>query len=290
MRQSARQRRDAVNFENRQVPEGINVSDEHPLKEFFALLAGLILIIVSVVLVLAMLANYLAPLIPFSMEKKLLSQMNTSWQKPTEVSAVDQQREEYLQALGAELATAMDVPDDIQVNIHYSKAKTVNAYATLGGNIVLYRGILRKLPHENAVAMVLAHEIAHVKLRHPIVAAGRGITVMLALASVTGLGDNGMIAGLINQIGITSTLGFSRRQESDADEQALLALQKYYGHVAGADVLFSVLEGQTTAKSPDFLNTHPGSAKRIQRIKEFAREHLSYGEITALPESLRFGK
>ncbi len=279
-----------MNYENRQVPEGINVSHEHPLKEFFALLAGLVIIIASVVLVLAMLANYLAPLIPFSMEKKLLSQMDASWQKDNKVSQVDQQREQYLQTLAAELATAMDVPDDIQLNIHYSKGNTVNAYASLGGNIVLYRGMLRKLPHENAVAMVLAHEIAHVKLRHPIVAAGRGITVMLALASMTGLGDNGMIAGIINQIGVTSTLGFSRRQESKADEEALFALQKHYGHVAGAEVLFKILEDQTTVKSPDFLNTHPGSARRIQRIKDFAGEHAKNGEVTALPESFRFGK
>ena len=277
-----------MSYENRQVPEGINVSHDHPLKEFFALLAGLIIIIVSVVLVLAMLANYLAPLIPFSMEQRLLGQMDTTWQNEKKVSKLDKLREQYLQKLGAELAAAMDVPDDIQLNIHYSNGKTINAYATLGGNIVLYRGMLRKLPHENAVAMVLAHEIAHVKLRHPIVAAGRGITVMLALASMTGLGDNGMIAGLINQIGITSTLGFSRRQESNADAEALLALQKHYGHVAGAEVLFEVLEEQATMKSPDFLNTHPGSAQRIQRIKEFSREHPSDGKVTALPRYLRF--
>ncbi len=279
-----------MRYENRQVPEGINVSHEHPLKEFFALLAGLIIIIVSVVLLLATLANYLAPQIPFSMEQKLLSQMDATWQKEQEASQVDQQREEFLQTLGAELATAMDVPDDIQLNIHYSTGNTVNAYATLGGNIVLYRGMLRKLPHENAVAMVLAHEIAHVKLRHPIVAAGRGITVMLALASMTGLGDNGMIAGLINQIGVTSTLGFSRRQESNADAEALLALQNYYGHVAGADALFEVLEDQTTVTSPDFLNTHPGSRRRIQRIEKFAREHTGDGEVKALPAYLRFSK
>ncbi len=276
-------------YENRQVPEGINVSHEHPLKEFFALLAGLIVIIVTVVLVLAMLANYLAPLIPFSMEQKLLSQMDAKWQQE-KVSGVDLQRQQYLQTLGAELASAMDMPDDIQLNIHYSKGKTVNAYATLGGNIVLYHGMLRKLPHENAVAMVLAHEIAHVKLRHPIVAAGRGITVMLALASMTGLGDNGMIAGLINQIGITSTLGFSRRQESDADADALLALQKHYGHVAGAEMLFEVLQEQATVKSPDFLNTHPGSAQRIQRIKDFSSAHPGDGKVTALPQYLRFEK
>lgn len=279
-----------MSYENRQVPEGINVSHEHPLKEFFALLAGLIAIIASVVFVLAMLAHHLAPLIPFSMEQKLLGSVEIAWQDEKEIGRGDEKVQQYLQTLGAELAAEMDLPDDMQLNIRYSKDKTVNAYATLGGNIVMYRGMLRQLPHENAVAMVLAHEIAHVKLRHPIVAAGRGITIALALASITGLSDNSMVAGLINQIGVTSTLGFSRRQESKADEQALLALQKHYGHVGGAEVLFAVLEDQSTVKSPAFLSTHPGSAQRIERIRDFAREHSSSGKVMALPEYLRFGE
>ena len=279
-----------VSYENRQVPEGINVSHEHPLKEFFALLAGLIVIIMAVIFVLAVLAQYLAPLIPFSTEQKLLSTMETAWQENEPASKHDKKVQQYLQKLGASLAAEMDLPDDMQLNIRYSKDKTVNAYATLGGNIMMYRGMLRELPHENAVAMVLAHEIAHVKLRHPIVAAGRGITVALALASITGLSDNGMIAGLINQIGLTSTLGFSRRQESNADEEALLALQKHYGHVNGAEVLFEVLGDHSSIISPAFLSTHPGSTQRIARIKDFAQQHASGGDVTALPNFLKLGK
>lgn len=279
-----------MSYENRQVPEGINVSSEHPLKEFFALLAGLIVIIIAVVFALAILAQYMAPLIPFSMEQKLLSNIETAWQESAPASKHDKKVQRYLQELGANLAAEMDLPEDMQLNIRYNKDKTVNAYATLGGNVMMYRGMLRNLPNENAVAMVLAHEIAHVKLRHPIVAAGRGITVALALASITGLSDNSIIAGLINQIGLTSTLGFSRHQESNADKEALLALQKHYGHVNGAEVLFEVLGEHSSMLSPAFLSTHPGSKQRIQRIRDFAQEHASGGDVTTLPNFLQFGK
>lgn len=276
-----------MSYENRQVPEGINISHNHPLREFFTLLAGLVGIITAVVIVLGLLANLLAPLIPFSLEKKLLGSMEIPWQSNGNSSQRDSEVQRYLQALGEKLAAEMDLPEAIELNIRYNNAATINAYATLGGNIVLYRGMLRRLPHENAVAMVLAHEIAHVKLRHPIVAAGRGITVALALASITGLSDNNMVAGLINQIGITSTLGFSRSQETAADEEALLALQRYYGHVSGAEALFAILQSSSSITPPDFLSTHPGSAQRIKRIKEFAREHGSTGSVTALPEELK---
>lgn len=277
-----------MGYENRQVPEGINVSHEHPLKEFFALLVGLIVIIAGIVIVLAMLAEYLAPFIPFSMEQKLAGKMDFEWQEIKRPTDRDKKVQHYLQRLGTNLAAQMDLPEDMQVNIQYSKDKTVNAYATLGGNIVVFRGMLRLLPHENAVAMILAHEIAHIKLRHPIVAAGRGITVSLALASITGLSNNSMIAGLINRIGLTSTLGFSRRQESKADKQALRALQKHYGHVSGAAVLFEVFKQQSAAEPPAFLSTHPVTKRRIELVEDFARQHTVDGKITALPDYLRF--
>ncbi len=42
-----------------QPPEGINVTEEHPLKSFFILTAGTIGIIVIIVLALGFLADYL---------------------------------------------------------------------------------------------------------------------------------------------------------------------------------------------------------------------------------------
>ena len=63
-----------------------------------------------------------------------------------------------------------------------------NAFATLGGHIAVTSGLYRRMPSENALALVLAHEIAHVSARDPISALGGSATLALlvALAVVAG--------------------------------------------------------------------------------------------------------
>lgn len=65
-----------------------------------------------------------------------------------------------LRALAAKLAAVMSLPPGMDVTVHYADEKAVNAMATLGGNVVFYRGLLERLDSEDAVATVLAHEIA----------------------------------------------------------------------------------------------------------------------------------
>jgi len=272
-----------MSIENRPTPEGINVSRDHPLKEFLTLLAGLALIVTAIVVILSLLAEYMAPFIPFRIEQKLISNFDAEFLPDKEFSHADKQVQLYLTDLGRDLAEEMDLPSDMALNIHYSTDNTVNAFATLGGHIVIYKGLLRKLPHENALAMVVAHEIAHIKLRHPIIASGRGITVALALASLGGFAESNAISGLVNTIGLSSTLGFSRSQESDADFEAMNALLVYYGHVSGAQALFEVFANNPAAKSPAFFSTHPKSDQRIEQIKEFATKQAVSGSLTAIP-------
>ena len=110
----------------------------------------------------------------------------------------------------------MDLPAEMQITVHYASDDTVNAMATLGGNIVVFQGLIDTVDSENALAMVLAHEIAHVRHRHPIVAMGRGFTVMLALSALSGVGD-GMIQQWVGSMGMLPMLAFSREQEEAAD-------------------------------------------------------------------------
>ena len=85
--------------------------------------------------------------------------------------------------------------------------------------------------------MLVAHEIAHIKQRAPIVSLGRGITVALAVASLSGFGDSGMSEQLVGHVGLLTSLSFSRSQEVAADMEALQTLEAYYGHTQGAEKL-----------------------------------------------------
>ena len=268
-------------YSNPQLPEDINVSRAHPLIDFARLLGG-IAVVGAVVLMLA--ADRLARFIPFSAELQVAQRFESSFPPPNPVSV-------YLQEIADRLVAAQTWPQHMPVRVHYVDEDTVNAFATLGGHVVIYRGLLEKLPSENALAMVLGHELAHVKLRHPIASAGRGLVAGVALAAVSAATGGDLAARVLGSAGLLSALSFSREQERAADADGLAALAASYGHIEGAETVFLVLEQalkQLPAQPPAFLRTHPMDADRIQAIRAMAREHgwpLS-GTPTALPESV----
>lgn len=274
-----------ADYENPQIPEGINISPESPLKEFAVLASGISLAIVVIVVALSLLAGYLVRYIPFAQEKALLSHINVGWLKADHKASGPKER--YLQALADRLSTAMEMPADIQVSVHYDNDPTINAMATLGGHIVVYQGLIDTLPNENALAMVVAHEMAHIRHRHPIVAMGRGFAVMLALSSLAGVGD-GMMQQWVGSMGMLSVLTFSRAQEEEADADAIQAVYRTYGHVSGAAAFFEYIAKRSSLNMPQILSTHPDHAARIERIRRFEREHPGTDSpLLPLPDYLK---
>ena len=148
-----------MDYSNPEIPEGINTTEEHPLKEFAILSAGIIGVIVVVVLILSLLAEMLAPHIPFPMERELAAKF---------ISIDDYQSDEeiYLTSLGEKMSAHMALPEEMQIFMHYVDDEVKNAFATLGGHIFIHRGLLEIMPNENALSMVIAHEIAHTTERH----------------------------------------------------------------------------------------------------------------------------
>ena len=60
-----------MKYQNPRVPEGINATSEHPLREFAWLGAGTLAAIAIAVLILTALADLAAPLVPFEWEQRL---------------------------------------------------------------------------------------------------------------------------------------------------------------------------------------------------------------------------
>lgn len=271
-----------MEYENRPPAEGINVSDTHPLAEFVWLLAAVGLVVSALVLVLSLSAGWLARQVPFEAEQHWV----TGLPGAAQLSADDARAAQWLQALADELVAAHPLPDGMRVTVHYVvDDQVVNAYATLGGNVVIFSGLLRVLDSENAVAMVLAHEIAHIRHRDPIVALGRGVAVALGLSALGGMADSGLAQNMVGNVGLLTVLTFSRDQETRADEDALLALQLHYGHLAGAQRLFEHLQTDAGIALPELFATHPLTERRLQRIRE-ASAQSAPGLAQPLPEWL----
>ncbi len=273
-----------MEYSNPEIPEGINTTKEHPLKEFAILSGGIIGGLILIVLLLTLLAEALAPHIPFTMEQELAENF-------VDESANDSDTNQYIQSLVDNISEEMELPDDMQITLHYVEDDIQNAFATLGGHIYIHRGMLELMPNENALSMVIAHEIAHIKHRHPVMAMGRGVVIGLFLAAIAGVSGDRLVGSLVNNAGVITILSFSREQEREADHSALIAVQKYYGHVSGANDLFKALldlEESKLFQMPKFLGTHPLSSERISAIEKQARKNdwLTTAKTTPLAKGV----
>jgi len=274
-----------MQYSNPELPEGINTSKDHPLKEFFILTMGILSIFILVLLILSYLANHFASAIPFKAEVAFTNEIKDHFFTQKIKKNSDQKTQQYLQDLANKLSKAEALPKSMKIIVHYQADETINAFATLGGHIFMFKGLLQKLPNENAVAMVLAHEIAHIKNRHPIKGMGRGIVIGLALTMINGSIGNSLAEQAFSGAGGLTGLTFSRDQEMASDNEALQALLKYYGHVNGARALFDVLEKENQGiQIPAFLSTHPLSIQRIEYINQFQQQHQEkQQDLTPLP-------
>lgn len=242
----------------------------HPLKDFFLLSGGVLAILVIGIALLSLAADRLVQTIPFSVEHRLASKF------PLDTGAITTgPTAKYLQDLAQVFSKTMALPKEMKIRVSLIDSDVVNAFATLDGNIVFFTGLLRRMPNENALAMVMAHEIAHVKLRHPLRSLGRGVVVGLAVATVAGVSANGMVEKLLGNTGALTVLSFTRDQESAADRLAVAALVKHYGHAASARQLFEILNASKGGKGsvvPEFFASHPLDENRIAALRAQIRQ------------------
>lgn len=271
-----------MDYSNPEIPEGINYSKTHPLKEFALLTLGVFGGLLIAVLILALLADHFAQYIPYRVEKNFHILVPHKDDGPPALH-------NYLNILAKRISKVEDLPPGMVITPHYVDSEVVNAYATLGGHIVLYRGLLEKLQHENALVMVMAHEIAHVKYRHVIRSMGSGLVVGIALSMLNSSLGNSMVNSMINQTGQVGMLKFSRSHEQEADDAGLKALQAIYGNIAGADELFIAIKAEEKGSFvPEFLRTHPAISARIEHIQHLQRERgQSSMELKQLPREFK---
>ncbi len=255
-------------YSNPDIPEGINFSAEHPLKEFAWLGGGLLLATGLLIVVFGWLGHFAGALIPFETERK--------WAMPIAEHFADDsdpQTLAYLRQLSDRILTAQPLPEGMTIEVHYSDSDAINAFATLGGHVIITHGLLQAMPNENALAMVLAHEIAHIRQRHVIRALGRGVLTSLALSLIGGGSGADAVGGMLGQAGFTAALSYSRANEREADHLALQALHALYGHVGGAEAVFEALQLHGRRAPPEWFSTHPDNHSRIETIRQTAEQY-----------------
>lgn len=261
-------------------PEGVNAPRGTGLSEFARLVVGLVAVVVLLTAGLALGARWLAPLIPFQWERALV----TSFEP--EQTLDNRQAQRALDQLGDALASEADLPDGMALDFHLVPADQPNAFATLGGQIMVTRGLLDHVESENGLAMVLAHEIVHIRERHPIKSMSRGAVISLALVAISGATGERAINQVLGSAGLMTALSFNRAMERAADTGAIEILRRHYGHTRGAAEFFeSMAAEEGSAAWTELLRTHPRSEERLRKLT--AQRRKGGGELTPLPDALR---
>jgi len=162
--------------------------------------------------------------------------------------------------------------------------KTVNAFATPGGYIYVYSGILTEADNEAELAGVLSHESGHVVARHSArqMVDEYGLDAIVALA----IGQNpGLLTAVASGIAAKGAmLANSRADETEADEYGAR-----YSSMAGYDphglvTFFQKLLAKQGSESKvlTFLSDHPATADRIDHVNKFiAENHLTGSDLGA---------
>jgi predicted Zn-dependent protease len=152
-----------------------------------------------------------------------------------------------------------------------------NAFATPGGHIMISRGLVEAAPSEDALAALIAHEMAHIILRHAAkIIDDMSLTNELAdianrAAALTGNSRAAEQALALRKSTspIVDTMiknGFSREQEFEADVKALQLLNDAgYDPRALVDML-QVLQNVQSSQRGGFNSTHPSPRERISNV------------------------
>jgi beta-barrel assembly-enhancing protease len=218
------------------------------------------LVSAAAVAVVLLSPQWLAPLIPSSVDKKLGDALVGDFggrfcSTPAGDAALQK------------LVSSIDPnPEDLQVEV--AKIDMINAIALPGGKVILFDGLVKQAKSSDEVAGVLAHEIGHVREKHVMQALLR----QMGLAVVLG-GVDGNSGALVNNM---LAMSYSRESEAEADAHSMKVLGAANISPVGTASFFDRLsELDGSARSGEegqgiagYMSSHPLSRERKKAFEK----------------------
>lgn len=200
--------------------------------------------------------------------------------------------ESYVNYVGHRLSSVAQGPDE---PYHYFVVRDpdINAFALPGAFVGVNYGLILATQSEDELAGVMAHETAHVSLRH--------IARQMADATYNNLIDLAMILGgvvaavAVPAVGVGAVMGgiggsmqrginYTRAHEFAADRVGIMILARARFDPRGMVDFFKYMESQAELSGyqlPQFLSNHPLDITRIAEAENRAKDL----HIHPLPES-----
>lgn len=166
--------------------------------------------------------------------------------------------------------------------------KSLNAFALPGGKIGIHTGIMDIMQNDAQLAAVVGHEVAHVNYRHGAERYSQGMLTQLGLAGLSVYGSSQCSnettsaarqqcqqnAGRwVQALALGATVGvvlpYSRSHELEADSGGVRYMAQAGYDPRQALVFWTNMAraGQSSARPPEFLSTHPATNTRIANLE-----------------------
>jgi predicted Zn-dependent protease len=156
---------------------------------------------------------------------------------------------------------------DVPYSIKIIKDSQINSFATVGGFVYVYEGLIDFVQSDDELASVIGHETGHIERRHVLTASSKAeiLDILFGIAS--------MFSPIIYELGGLAEAGLmakvSREDEIQADRYGLQLMSR-----AGYDpesmvtmmAHLGVLENEHSDAVTKYLEDHPDPAARVSHL------------------------
>jgi len=192
---------------------------------------------------------------------------------------------DYVNDVGQKVVSVLP-PQPFTYHFYVIKEDSYNAFASPAGHIFVNSGLIEAMEHEEELAGVIAHEIAHVSLRHISKKIERskkiGMATLAGIVAGVLLGSGGA-AEAANAVtvgtlaaGQSIALAYSRDDESEADQVGLEHLNRAGYSAQGLLTVLNKMRSRQwfgSKQIPTYLQTHPASEARMVYIDMWLAKH-----------------
>ena len=168
--------------------------------------------------------------------------------------------------------------ESFEWEVNVIQSDQANAFCLPGGKMAVYTGLIPIAQNDDALAVVMGHEIAHALLRH-------GAQRM----SQQKLGQLGQMAGAVSgmdpqsqqmmqaAMGYGFLLPYARKHETEADAVGLmLAAAACFDPQQSVPLWERMGEASGGQAPPEFSSTHPNPGTRIQNLQALMPQAMEY--------------
>ncbi|OQR90850.1 metalloprotease family M48X [Thraustotheca clavata] len=175
-------------------------------------------------------------------------------------------RAKMVRYVGERIAKASNRPD-FNWEFVVIDSPEENAFCLPGGKICVYTGLFKQLRHQDGLAAVLSHEVAHALARHSAeqISLGSLFSIMLLFLSPEA---STVVASAYS---LAFDLPKSREHESEADAIGLDLMAKACFDPRASPEMFADWAKKDHIKAFKYFSTHPPSSERAQNLQKLLK-------------------